>query len=299
MVGYDFWPIFTTLITIILLVWSKKNNFSKRSFFMAGIILGVTFWFRELLLLLPFCLVIAIILYLLKTKHSLHFIFIRATCLIFPVVLSLLLITVYRHSTVNDFRPTRSTFWHSFFGGVSQFENPYNLKPNDNDIWNFGRSLSDKLENKTLGSMYQSPKSDYELALKLEAKQFIKNHPNIFIRNILYRISIMISPVLYSNGDLIPEKISQYLIPVGVILFFLFFVGFITIYKTDKFLFILFLFTYLSFIISFSWFYLVGRVILCFLFINLILYYYGIIYFCTAIKNTYFAKLHLTRNKSK
>jgi hypothetical protein len=59
MMGYDFWPQFAVLVTFIGIYYAVSKN-SPRVFLLAGLLCGITAWFRSIISLLPFVLVVFI-----------------------------------------------------------------------------------------------------------------------------------------------------------------------------------------------------------------------------------------------
>jgi len=194
------------------------------------------------------------------------------------------LLSVYRYEQTGSYRPTRSTFWHSFWAGVGQFSNPYDLPSNDIAIWKFGQKLNRELKNYSLWKMYDTPDSPYEQTLKAEAFRLIKGHPHLFVRNIIYRIAIMISPVMYHGGDMIPKSLAPYFFYFGFVLLIIWFLGMYALFKHSRLIFWLSVTIYSYFFSTIGCFYVVGRAILPFLFINIFVYLFGLQFCIRSVK---------------
>lgn len=280
MMGYDFWPQFAVLVTFIGIYYGLVKNKSYL-FFITGLLVGLTVWFRSITSFLPFFVVLFIVVYQkFSEKKKLSCAIKKGLFFILPVIFLIVPLSIFRFHQTGNMRPTRSTFWHSFFAGIGQFSNPYGLRSNanDQDVWEFGRTLNNELKNHRLIEMYKSPNSIYEETLEKEGIIFIKKYPHLFIRNTFYRIGIMISPFLYRGGDFIPDSLFNLLIPVGVVAFILWFLGMYYLFKNQQLIFWLSVTIYFYFFSAFGWFYIVGRVILPFLFLNIILYLFGLKY---------------------
>jgi hypothetical protein len=283
MMGYDFWPQFCVLINFIGLCYAFDKENGHIAIFVLGLLTACIVWFRSITSLLPFFIAVLMAMYLRKktgVKKSL----LRVSLYLIPIIISITALSTYRYETTGSYRPTRSTFWHTFFAGVGQFSNPYGLVNDDLAVWQFAKTLNKDLDKSTLWEMYHDPNSNYELTLKKEAFRFISAYPHLFIRNILYRIAIMISPLLYRGGDFIPNKLSNYLAPFGVLLLLIWFIGMYYTYERFRALFWISAAIYLYFFLSFSWFYVVGRVILPFLFVNIFVYLFGLKYIAGKVK---------------
>jgi len=210
MVSYDFWPQFCILVNFIGIAYSLKNKKNSVVLFITGILTAFTIWCRSITNFLPFFITILLFFYFkYYNKIKLKLIIFKIVLYILPVILSLCLLSSYRYYNTGNARPTRTYFWHAFFAGVGQFSNPYNLKSKDADIWNFGKKLNTEINKYSISELSKSPNNIYEKTLKNKAKEFIKRYPHLFIRNVFYRIGIMISPFLYKGGDFIPDRNSR------------------------------------------------------------------------------------------
>jgi hypothetical protein len=285
MMGYDFWPQFCVLVNFIFILYYLRNN-NYLLLFMAGSLSATTVWFRSITTFLPFLLCIFLFFWQnrsLGTSHSIR----RISVYILPVLISITLLSTYRYHVTGNYRPTRSTFWHTFFAGVSQFSNPYGLVNNDDAIWEFASGIDPNLINVGLSKSWEDPNSLYEIRLKSEGSRFIKEHPVIFVRNIIYRAIIMISPLFYTGGDFLPQNMTPYFFFFGSVCFLLWFCGLYFLYYRCNSLFWISITFYTYFFLFFSWFYIVGRVILPFLFIDVFMYLFGIELIIHTIKSRY------------
>ncbi len=276
MMGYDFWPQFAVLAVFIVALLMVKKHKGIGWCILAGLMTAIPFWFRNLTLLLPFFMVPALAYLWRRRRLSWWVVAKRTAAFIAPVVVVLALVSAYRYEATGSARPTRSTFWHSFFAGVGQFPNPYNVDYTDEGVWEFGRRLNKELENYNMVEQGERPNSLYEETLKAEAKRFVTQHPWLFLRNWVYRIGIMISPTLYTHGDLVPERLSHALRPVGFLMLPLWFLGMFALYRRDRATFWISAAIYAHFFVVFGGFYVVGRVVLPFIFVSILVYLAGL-----------------------
>ena len=276
MMGYDFWPQFAVLALFIVSLFMLKKRGGVGWCLLAGLLAAVPFWFRNLTFLLPFFMVPAFVYLWRRRRLSWFVVAKRAAAFIVPVLVMLALVSAYRYDTTGNARPTRSTFWHSFFAGVGQFSNPYGVDHTDMGVWEFGRRLNEELRDYNLVEQGERPNSLYEETLKAEAMRFVRSYPGLFVRNWVYRIGIMISPVLYTHGDLIPGNLSRALRPVGFLMLPLWLLGMFALHRRDRAAFWVSAAIYAHFFIAFGGFYVVGRVVLPFLFVSILVYFAGL-----------------------
>lgn len=277
MMGYDFWPQFGVLVLFIGVLALEAYRYKPWMFLLIGISASISVWCRELTTPLPFFIAVLLI-YVLRTRESMAWMPIagRIVLLIGPVVLSIVMLAQFRFEATGNYRPTRSTFWHSFMAGVGQFSNPYGIINDDMSVWAFTKRVNPELEGQSLAKMYLMPDSPYERTLKGIAIEFITQHSLLFVRNIIYRAAIIISPPLYRDGDFIPKPLTNILYPIGILLIPLWFAGMNYLRRNSQIVFGLTLTIYIYFVLAFGWFYVVGRVVLPILFISVMVWVSGI-----------------------
>jgi hypothetical protein len=288
MMGYDFWPQFTVLVLFAGVLALDRWRYKSWQFLLMGLLSSVAIWCRDITTPLPF-FVAALLVYVLRTRERMGWGKTVGKTVLFlgPVILSIALLAQYRYETTGSYRPTRSTFWHSFMAGVGQFPNPYGIVHNDRSVWEFAKKVDPILEGESLARMYQMPNSPYEILLEKIAFEFITEHTALFVRNALYRAAIIISPPLYRDGDFLPRNISHLLFPLGFLLLPLWVLGMIYLRRSLPLVFLLSLVINIYFIAAFSWFYVVGRVVLPVMFINAMIWISGIVFLNKWLKEKY------------
>ncbi len=80
---------------------------------------------------------------------------------------------------------TRGAFWHSFWGGIGQFENPYGVEEDDQKIFEFAKSINPQVQ-------FDSP--EYEQVLKKEAFELLQNHAFFYVTTIVRRSIVIAFP---------------------------------------------------------------------------------------------------------
>ena len=279
MMGYDFWPQFGVLAAFIGLLWVLNKDKGAGWYLLVGCLAAIPYWFRTITLLLPFFLLVCSVFLLRSRSLTWRTTLRRSVMFIAPVLVCLALVSVYRYDMTGSARPTRSTFWHSFFAGVGQFSNPYGIDYTDQSVWRYGIRLNNEFADFDMDNMMaqgQRPNSLYERTLKDQAKVFLTEHPGLFVRNWVYRIGVLISPFLYDQGELVPARLSAILRPIAVLMLPLWFIGMFALYRRDKTVFWLSAAVYAHFFLVFGCFYVVGRVILPFMFVSILVYLTGL-----------------------
>jgi hypothetical protein len=279
--GYDFWPAFCVLVNFIGIAITLQKQKPGFILILTGILTGITIWFRSITSILPFYISVFLLLYWrLQDKRKYSKIGISIALYLLAVIISMASLSLYRYEQTGSYRPTRSTFWHSFWAGVGQFPNPYGLEfkdmANDRVIWEFGQKLNSDLKKYRLEEMNNNPDSPYEQTLKAEAFRFIREHPQVFIRNFLHRTAIIISPVLYRTGRMIPKGLAPYFLPIGIALLIIWSLGMFNLFRHSRPVFWLTVTIYSYFFSTIGCFYVVGRAILPVLFINIFVYLFGL-----------------------
>jgi hypothetical protein len=276
MVGYDFWPAFVVMVLVCGLLLFLEQPKQLVGLAATGLLVGIGAWFRSITVLLPYLASLSIIVATVKNERlSVRTAFYRTAAFLLPVILLTVGLSVYRLDGTSNVRPTRSTFWHTFFAGVGQFENPYGLINDDHEIWLFAQSINEELQEEDLMTMYRSPSSAYEATLRAAALQFVRDHPLRFVRNFVYRVAIMIAPPLYRGSDFVPNAVQALLYPIGFLMLPLWILGMVELKNRQPVLFYVVTPIFAYFFIFFGWFYVVGRVILPFLFLSVIVYLNG------------------------
>jgi hypothetical protein len=279
--GYDFWPQFCVLVNFIGIAIALQKQTPGFILFLTGILTGITIWFRSITSILPFYISVFLLIYWrLQDNRKYTKIGISIAIYLITVIISMVSLSLYRFEQTGSYRPTRSTFWHSFWAGVGQFSNPYGLEfkdtVSDRVIWELSQRLNSELKQHTLEEMNNNPDSPYEETLKAEAFRFIREHPLLFIRNFVYRTIIMISPVLYRTGDMIPKSMAPYFFPIGIALLIIWPMGMHNLFKHSRSIFWLTVTIYFYFFSTIGYFYVVGRAILPILFMNIFVYLFGL-----------------------
>jgi hypothetical protein len=108
-----------------------------------------------------------------------------AAILLVGFILTFSPLIVRNYVVFNKFMATRGAFWHSFWAGVGQMPNPYNLRDDDETVFHFARSLDPNVQFDT---------EQYEQVLKAEAKKFVGDHPFWYAGSVVKRSLVFVFP---------------------------------------------------------------------------------------------------------
>jgi hypothetical protein len=269
MVGYDAWPQIAVMLLFAGALVIHRGRTRPILPLALGAVCGALLWFREIILFLPF-FVAAYLAVRGRTSHgwTLRRCGTMVLLLLGPVVLSIALLSLHRLELTGSPRPTRSTFWHTFFAGVGQFPNPYGLENDDQSVWAFGQRIAPGLAGHSLAEMYQLPESPYEQALRAEAKRFMTRRPDLFLRNVVLRWGVMSSPLLYTGGDFLPRRGTGWFLALGWLMLPVWILGLFTLRRANPEMFGLTATFYAYFFLVFGWYYVNGRVMLPYVFLT-------------------------------
>lgn len=273
--GYDFWPRFACMAMFILVGKGLESRRPWPWLLVAGIAAGWAGWCRSLTTFLPFFVGAAALAYMIRQKRGWKESIVALTALLVPVLLSISALSALRYHQTGSYRPTRAVFWHSFCTGIGQFSNPYGLEPDDQSVFRWAVELEPELRSQTVAEWVHAPNSLFERTLREAGIGFIKDHPMLFMRNTVYRALFVLSPALYQDASYIPPRARALAFGLGVLLLALWVLGMVDWYRTDPLIFALSAASVFYVIAAFSWFYVIGRVVLPVLFINLLAYCRG------------------------
>jgi hypothetical protein len=255
-VGYDVYSYYGSVLAFLAgLALLEGGRTVRMLAFGAGS--AVTLFAREInLLLLPVMSGAAALAGIVRRRAGL---LVRAGLLLVPFVLVLAGTMAYRMELTGNPRPTRTVFWHSFWAGVGQFSNPMGLRaPTDTEVRRFAGRIDPTIRASEVKGA--SPDSPYESLLREQALLLARNHPWLLVRNTLYRIGLILSPGFYEHGEFTPKRFTGFVRVLSLIFTALVAWGCVRVGRVSPAFLALVLLTILAMILSFSWFYFVGRV---------------------------------------
>ncbi|TSA19556.1 hypothetical protein D4R75_08855 [bacterium] len=108
-----------------------------------------------------------------------------AAILLVGFVLTFSPLIVRNYVVFNKFMATRGAFWHSFWGGVGQMPNRFNLREDDEAIVRFAQSID---------STARLDTEHYEQVLKREALTYVSQHPFAYAGSVVKRAVVFVFP---------------------------------------------------------------------------------------------------------
>lgn len=182
----DAWVSFLFIASLLYLFSIKRDDvaFSRKIVFTIcmGVFTAVVCWMRS-----------TVLLYTIALVAGMYFLVPRRQWVQLSMVLILAFGVVYTPFVLRsqkDFdKPmaTRGAFWHSFWGGIGQFPNPYGVVEDDVKIYEFGKSLDSTI---TFNS------DSYERVLKKKAMEMLREHPFFYVTTIIRRAVVITFPRL-------------------------------------------------------------------------------------------------------
>ena len=176
----DIWVTFLFIFSVYQLVTLRDARRPLIRMLMIGVATGLVAWMRSTVLLFVI-LLIPLLLVTNPPKEAIRF----CAILLAGFVLTFSPLIIRNYLVFDKFMATRGAFWHSFWAGIGQMPNPYNLRDDDNTIIRFARSLDST-------ALYET--DNYEQVLKKEAFRFIGERPGWYAGSILKRAAVFVAP---------------------------------------------------------------------------------------------------------
>ena len=176
----DIWVTFLFITAVYQLVSLTENRNALWRMLCIGVATGIVAWMRSTVLL--FVILMIPILFMTRPRNdALRYSFL----LLVGFILAFSPLIVRNYVVFDKFMATRGAFWHSFWAGVGQTPNPYNVRDDDDDIVRFAQSLD---------STARLDTDHYEQVLKQEAKKFVQDHPLWYAGSVAKRAVVFVSP---------------------------------------------------------------------------------------------------------
>jgi 4-amino-4-deoxy-L-arabinose transferase-like glycosyltransferase len=272
----DIWVTFLFITTVYQLASLNENRNALWRILSIGIATGIVAWMRSTVLLFVI-LLIPIFLITRQRNEALRF----SLLLFAGFVLTFSPLIVRNYVVFDKFMATRGAFWHSFWAGVGQTPNPYNVRDDDETIVRFAQSID---------STARLDTDHYEQVLKREAMKLLQEHFLWYAGSVAKRAVVFVFPKigreLFFQPQL-PQHITGtmnisfgkvFLLVIDGLLTGLFFAGIWITRKQWKDLLVI-CYPYLYTLISLAPFYLAGRNIMNVYFVVLMLASVAIVHF--------------------
>lgn len=176
----DIWVTFLFIVTVYQLVSLPRAQRPLLHLLGIGVATGIIAWMRSTVLL--FVVLMPIPLFLTRPKKEASS-FTLALAAGFLLAFSPLIVRNY--VVFDKFMATRGAFWHSFWGGVGQMPNPFNLREDDEMIVRFAQSIDSSARLDT---------DHYEQVLKQKALTYVKDHPLQYAGSVVKRGLVFVFP---------------------------------------------------------------------------------------------------------
>ena len=159
----DIWVTFLFIFTVYQFVASSGGRPSLRQLAAIGVATGLVAWMRSTVLL--FVLLMPVVLFFSYQRKE----WVRASIVLGAAFLLTFAPLIVRNYVVFDkFMATRGAFWHSFWAGIGQMPNQFDLRDDDSTVVLFAQSIDPTAVLNT---------DHYEQVLKKKAFEFIGEHP--------------------------------------------------------------------------------------------------------------------------
>jgi 4-amino-4-deoxy-L-arabinose transferase-like glycosyltransferase len=264
----DIWVTFLFITSVYQLVSLTENRNALWRMLSIGVATGIVAWMRSTVLL--FVILMIPVLFMTRQKNEA----LRYSLFLFAgFVLTFSPLIVRNYIVFDKFMATRGAFWHSFWAGVGQTPNPYNVRDDDETIVRFTQSID---------STAQLDTDHYEQVLKQEAIKLIREHPLWYAGSVAKRAVVVVFPKIGREmffQPQLPQHVTGtmnisfgkvFLLIIDGLLGGLFFAGIWITRKRWKDL-LLMCYPYLYTLISLAPFYLAGRNIMNVYFVVLLL----------------------------
>ena len=176
----DIWVTFLFIFTVYQVVSLPQGRTMLWRMLAIGIATGLISWMRSTVIL--FVVLMIPLLFLTRPRKELAR---SSVFLLTGFVLTFSPLIIRNYVVFDKFMATRGVFWHSFWAGVGQTPNPYNLRDDDETVIRFARSLDST-------AVYET--DHYEQVLKREAFRFIGDHPWWYVGSVMKRAAVFVFP---------------------------------------------------------------------------------------------------------
>jgi hypothetical protein len=273
--GYDAWPHFMTLMVLVLLVEARfAGRVRGFTLGLALVMLPLGVWSRDLAAFLP-PVVLGALLLLPSTRRLLAANG-RLVLALGVATLALGALSWQRARTTDNAIPVRTVFWHSFFAGVGQFDNPYGLRSDDREVWELARRLNPALLAYRYDQIYTDAWEEYNGTLKAEALRLAREEPMLLLAGVVKRTGLILAPSFHDDGRSVSAATVRRMQVLSWIWLVLVAWGIAALARRDRLLLWLLLAVVGHFVLMFSWFYVVGRVLICVLPVDALLVLFGL-----------------------
>jgi 4-amino-4-deoxy-L-arabinose transferase-like glycosyltransferase len=176
----DIWVTFLFIFTAYQLLSLGHGRGTIWRLLSIGIATGLVAWMRSTVLLFVVFL-IPLLLVMRPRKEVLR----SSIVLLIGFLLTFSPLIIRNYVVFDKFMATRGAFWHSFWAGVGQTPNPFNVRDDDQTIVRFAQAID---------STAQLDTDHYEQVLKQKALTFVGEHPLWYAGSVAKRAAVFVFP---------------------------------------------------------------------------------------------------------
>jgi hypothetical protein len=218
-VGYDTYTGSLTLFLIIACLAGLRRR-SWLLMLLAGVLGGVGLWLRSYFILVPAVVGLSLLLAPVTWRQRIAF--------VVPVIALFLLLHEYRSDPGLQSQTTRGGFWHTFWAGVGQFDNEMGVQNEDSSV----RELAERLApGQSFAFHDYQYDAQYNATLAEPGWEWIRTNPHLLLRNGIFRLGWLVVP---GAMPIKSEAVRMVLAPVTALVTVFAVIGFIHLWRSDK-----------------------------------------------------------------
>jgi hypothetical protein len=179
----DVWVTFAYILSVAVMLKISRTENKRSEIFLAiglGLLIGCTAWMRSTIV--AYGIACALSFFILRSPGRA---FKLCAILLTTFVLIMAPLVKRNYDAFGQIMITRGAFWHSFWAGVGQFDNPLGMIENDHFVSAYFQRLDST-------AVYGTPR--YEQVLRQEAMRFIAEHPFWYAGTIVGRAGVILAP---------------------------------------------------------------------------------------------------------
>jgi hypothetical protein len=179
----DIWVTFAYILSVAVMLKISRTENRRSETFLAialGLLIGCTAWMRSTIV--AYGIACALSFFILRPPARAF----KLSAILLTTFLLIMAPLVKRnYDAFGQIMITRGAFWHSFWAGIGQFNNPLGMIENDHFVSAYFQRLDPT-------AVYGTPR--YEQVLRQEAVKYIAEHPFWYAGTIVERAGVILAP---------------------------------------------------------------------------------------------------------